>query len=248
MVTTEVTFDAPIKRGARGLKAKRIQEWLSLGGISVAADSEFGPATETGVKAFQKQVRLPQTGIVDRATFEALVQPMSAALAPLPAGRHTLGSLAIAYAKQHLAQHPREAGGQNCGPWVRLYMDGNEGAEWPWCAGFACFVLKQACDTLGVAMPIRKSFSCDSLAGSARQNGSFLDEPPRTRRLAVTPGSLFLVRRTPEDWTHVGFVVKAEAETFHTIEGNTNDSGSREGFEVCARIRGYGSKDFVLIS
>ncbi|MBL8228407.1 MAG: peptidoglycan-binding protein [Bryobacterales bacterium] len=248
MAITEVTFDAPIKRGARGLKAKRIQEWLSLSGISVATDGDFGPATEAGVKVFQKQTGLTQTGTVDKATFEALVRPISAALAPLPAGRHTLGSLAVAYAQQHLAQHPREVGGQNCGPWVRLYMDGNEGQVWAWCAGFACFVLKQSCDTLRLPMPFTKSFSCDSVAGSARQKGIFLKEPPRSGRAAITPGSLFLVRRTPDDWTHVGFVVKAEAEVFHTIEGNTNDSGSREGFEVCARIRGYGSKDFVLIA
>jgi hypothetical protein len=32
-----------------------------------------------------------------------------------------------------------------------------------------------------------------------------------------------------------------------TIEGNTNDEGSREGHEVCARTRGYDGEDFVLI-
>lgn len=32
-----------------------------------------------------------------------------------------------------------------------------------------------------------------------------------------------------------------------TIEGNTNDEDSPEGYEVCRRVRGYGSKDFILI-
>ena len=39
------------------------------------------------------------------------------------------------------------------------------------------------------------------------------------------------------DWTHTGIVTKVEGKMVHTIEGNTNDEGSREGFEVCQRIR-----------
>jgi outer membrane protein OmpA-like peptidoglycan-associated protein len=42
-------------------------------------------------------------------------------------------------------------------------------------------------------------------------------------------------------------VVSATAESFQTIEGNTNDSGSREGFEVLGRTRGYAMKDFVRL-
>ena len=61
------------------------------------------------------------------------------------------------------------------------------------------------------------------------------------------PGSVFLVRRTPLDWVHTGIIVAASPESFQTIEGNTNDTGSREGYEVCARVRGYAGKDFVLI-
>ncbi len=41
--------------------------------------------------------------------------------------------------------------------------------------------------------------------------------------------------------------MRADADVFHTIEGNTNDDGSRNGYEVCARRRGYGKKDFVLL-
>jgi hypothetical protein len=42
-------------------------------------------------------------------------------------------------------------------------------------------------------------------------------------------------------------VVDVDTDTFRTIEGNTNDAGDREGYEVCARTRGYDKKDFVLI-
>lgn len=36
---------------------------------------------------------------------------------------------------------------------------------------------------------------------------------------------------------HTGFVESVEGELIHTIEGNTNDTGSREGYEVCRRKR-----------
>jgi hypothetical protein len=64
----------------------------------------------------------------------------------------------------------------------------------------------------------------------------------------IPPGSIFLARATPSDWTHTGIVVESASESFETIEGNTNDDGCREGYEVCQRTRGYGSKDFVVFA
>jgi hypothetical protein len=46
---------------------------------------------------------------------------------------------------------------------------------------------------------------------------------------------------------HTGIVLKAAQNVFLTIEGNTNDDGGREGYEVCRRIRGYEAKDFIII-
>ena len=84
------------------------------------------------------------------------------------------------------------------------------------------------------------------MVAQARQVGRFRSEAD-AQRLGLPSGSIFLVRRTSTDWTHDGLVVNAGATTFDTIEGNTNDEGSREGFEVCARTRSYPDKDFVLL-
>ncbi len=244
---SDLELDRPYRRGDTGNQIKLIQEWLSLNGSHVKVDGDFGPASEAAVRQFQTQQGLPVSGIADAATFERLIAPMKAALAPIAAQGRGLGPLVVAYAQQHLAQHPREIGGQNRGPWVRLYMDGKEGADWAWCAGFVCFCLQQACTGLGVAMPIEASVSCDSLAASARRRDRLLGQPTEAARGQVGAGSLFLNRRTPTDWTHTGIVVAAEAEAFRTIEGNTNDEGSREGYEVCARTRGYKDVDFIVI-
>ena len=241
MCMSDLKLDKPLQRGSKDGQVKLVQEWLSLHGENVGIDGDFGPATQSAVKDFQNKAALAATGIVDMHTFERLVAPMLAALQPIPANGQSLGALVVAYAQQHLTQHPREVGGQNSGPWVRLYMDGHEGTPWAWCAGFACFCLKKAGDTLGTQIPIKASFSCDELAASAKQHGLFVDH------IKAGPGSFFLVRKSPTDWTHTGIIVSTAGETFRTIEGNTNDDGSREGYEVCARTRAYGKTDFILI-
>ena len=58
---------------------------------------------------------------------------------------------------------------------------------------------------------------------------------------------VFLVRRTSNDWMHTGFAFNGADTVFETIEGNTNDGGSANGFEVTTRHRSTGSKDFVRL-
>jgi peptidoglycan hydrolase-like protein with peptidoglycan-binding domain len=245
MKTKELDFTKALKRNDKGKGVKAVQEWLTLHHNHVSTDGDFGPATEAAVIQFQKKRKLGGTGVVDEATWKKLVEPLAAALAPISPNGKSFSRLVVAYARQHLRQHPREIGGDNRGPWVRLYMDGNEGDTWFWCAGFATYCLRQAAETLGVEVPIERTYSCDVIATEAKREARFIPEASAVGK--VKPGSLFLVRRTSNDWTHVGIVVKAAQETFQTVEGNTNDEGSRNGYEVCARTRSYSGRDFVRL-
>lgn len=245
----ERSYTDDVAVGSKGPSARLVQEWLSLNDVRVAIDGQFGPASAAATRAFQRRAKLPVTGVVDRATFDRLVEPMTRVLQPItPPRGATLASMVAAYAHQHLAEHPREIGGQNMGPWVRLYMHGRHGVGWPWCAGFVSFVMQQAADSLRKPLPIAPSFSCDLLAADATRAGCFcagaLAGAPST---PVRPGALFLNRRVVGDWEHVGIVYRVEPDVFHSIEGNTNDAGDREGYEACRRVRGYENKDFVLL-
>lgn len=243
----DLVLDKNYKKGSKGKKVELIQEWLCLHNLHIVIDGDFGPATDYTVISFQKRKRLKADGIVGKKTFAKLILPMIDALEPIPKDEKSLGQMVIAYAKQHLKQHPREIGGQNRGPWVRLYMKGNEGSAWPWCAGFVSYILKQTCQSLNIPLPIKTSFSCDFLAASAKKKGIFVKGSKIADKRKSTPGSFFLSRRTSTDWVHTGIVIRSEDEVFHTMEGNTNDEGSREGYEVCRRIRGYKKKDLILI-
>lgn len=250
-VTREQTLDREYKRGDKTGKVRGIQEWLSLQGHSVSIDGAFGPATEAAVRKFQEGQGLAVTGVVDTTAFSALAAPLAAAVAPIAATGRTLNDMIIAYANQHLAQHPLETGGQNCGPWVRVYMEGNQGGDWPWCAGFACFILRQSADSIGCPMPFKRTFSCDVLASQAIASGRLVSSRDiakgKVQKGDIPPGSLFINRRTDNDWNHTGIAIAFHDDHFETIEGNTNDAGDREGYEVCRRIRGYTGKDFVSI-
>lgn len=243
----DIRLDKNYKRGSRGKKVRLLQEWLCLHNIYVSIDGIFGPATDCAIRYFQEKEGLTADGIVGENTFAALIRPMTDVLRSIPCGNESLGQMVVSYARQHLSQNPREVGGQNRGPWVRLYLGGREGLQWPWCAGFVCFVLEQACESMHAPLPIRTSFSCDSLADNAIENGIFLKEPEDSEKGRITLGSFFLIRKSPADWVHTGIIIKAEREIFYTIEGNSNIQGTYEGHEVCRRIRGYKNTDFILI-
>lgn len=246
-IRAEMALSGPVEVGMRGGDVRRVQEWLTLRGYSVAVDGIYGVATANAVVRFQEDSFLPDSGRVDAETFERLVEPMRETLRQRLNMSQPLGDAILAYAQAHLSQHPREIGGENRGPWVRLYMRGNEGREWLWCAGFVTFVLHQATESLQIEMPIPGSFSCDSLAAQAQARHLFITESEARSRV-IPPGSLFLNRRTASDWTHVGIVVDTEELTFTTIEGNTNDDGAREGYEVCMRTRAYANRDFIVFN
>ena len=239
-----------LQRGGKGPLVACAQEWLSLAGFGLKVDGDFGPATEAAVREYEAAQGRLVTGRVDEALLQRLEQPARRAIARIEPDGRSLGALVAAYAEQQLAEHPREVGGENRGPWVRLYMGGRQGADWRWCAGFVCFCLALARETLAESdPPLAPSFSCDSLAASAREHGLFLSESDAAaERSQLRRGDFFLVRRSPRDWVHVGIVRGAGEAFMRTIEGNTNDDGVPDGYEVAARTRGYAGMDFITFS
>ncbi|MGH1362769.1 MAG: peptidoglycan-binding domain-containing protein [Calditrichia bacterium] len=250
-IRRELILDKTYKLGDNGKRVRTIQEWMCLHRLGLSVDGDYGPVTKSAIAEFQTANGLPVSGMTTQATFDELAKPMRMALTPIDPTGKTYNDLIVAYAEQHLKQHPREIGGENRGPWVRLYMNGKEGPEWLWCAGFSCMILQQAADTLGQRMPFKRSVSCDVLATQAKAAGTFISQGKlnndNPRKQDMPPGSLFLVRRTSNDWVHVGIVLSFEEDRINTIEGNTNDDGNREGYEVCLRARGYSKKDFIRV-
>ncbi len=238
----------PIKRGMKGKNVREVQEWLCLHDLPLSIDGDFGPATEQRVKEFQEMEGVGATGIVNRKTYDLLTAPLREAneiIPPTNSVRRTI----LKYARKHLRLHPREIGGQNMGPWVRYYMEGNEGKDWPWCAGFVSKIVELAHKSHGMDLPdfFKHTFSCDVMALTARNHGRLYSRQRAVNDFGEVPrGSIFLRRRATNDWNHTGIVIMTEDDWFKTIEGNTNDEGSNEGYEVCKRVRAYKNRDFII--
>jgi peptidoglycan hydrolase-like protein with peptidoglycan-binding domain len=239
---------------------KKVQSWLTLyamrkpdAGTATAIDGIFGPATERAVRNYQAGNGLPLTGVVDQALFRHMSRPLADAFGFAATGS-TLREKIIGTAKAHLQASPFELaiGGQtNSGPWVRSYMDGNEGSEWLWCMGFVQSVIAQAAAQEGKdlrsLMPL--TYLCDVLAQYARDkrrliSGSDILKNPSL----VIPGDIFLLRSTGFHWYHTGVVIAVHEGVLETIEGNTNNDGSSNGNGVYRRVRGVGNGiDVVMI-
>jgi hypothetical protein len=230
--------------------AGRIQELCNHHGQRVAVDGDFGPATEVALKTIQAKAGMTPSGIVDEATWELLVWPFVRALRlPRYSENANPGFAYVAYqiARMHSAEHPHEIGGQNRGPWVKLYMSGNHGVQYPWCAGFVSFILHQTALATGETPPIGYTWSCDEMARMAKEANLWV--PEGSKRMEGSGMHIFLIRnpRNPKDWTHTGFGYSFGPETFRTIEGNGNALGGREGLEVVELHRGYRNRDFVYL-
>ena len=235
---------------------KKVQEWINLWKrydpkwkISTAIDGEFGPGTLATVKEFQRFHKLEDDGIVGNYTWRKLTEPMTEAFTKIKKDL-SLNELIVAYAEQHLKSSPREFR-QNEGTWVRAYMDGNEGSQWAWCLGFVQTIVDQAAFTNGnqaVTDYMPFSYGCDDIGNHGLKTGKLIRNADLKRGdiKRVKPGDVFLNVKTERDWTHTGIITEIKGEWIETIEGNTNDEGSREGYEVCARKRNFTTKNIDI--
>lgn len=136
-------------------------------------------------------------------------------------------TLEIALSQEGIAEMPK---GTNKGPEVEMYLRSvGLGGGYPWCMAFVYWCVDRACKEGGWHNPLLKS------GGVMHQwnNGNFR-RIPKTGN--VEPGDIFIMQFS-HGTGHTGFVTKVNKGTVETIEGNTNDDGSREGYEVAKRTR-----------
>lgn len=96
-----------------------------------------------------------------------------------------------------------------------------------WCMAFLYWCYGQAADQLGLINPMAKTGGV--LTGWGNR--------PRNQVKLPAVGDLFIMD-LGHGLGHTGIIESIDADgTLHTIEGNTNDTGSREGYEVARKVR-----------
>lgn len=134
--------------------------------------------------------------------------------------------LRVAAATEGATESPPNS---NAGPYVeRLLRVTGLGAGQPWCAAYVADVGVSA---LREKWPLPKTAACRALGLFAAEKG-ILRETPEV-------GDVFLLHYPSLGrFAHTGFVTKVLSPTrIETIEGNTNDGGSRDGWGVFRRTR-----------
>lgn len=150
-------------------------------------------------------------------------------------------SLAIAITQNGVEEVPR---GSNAGPDVKAYLKAvGLGEGYAWCMAFVYWCVNKAAFEIGTLNPLIRT------GGVMKQwNEVELRKVPKTAFAAIKPGDIFIMDFGGGNG-HTGFVEKVEGSIIHTIEGNTNDDGSREGYEVARRQRPASSfKGFIQLN
>lgn len=134
-------------------------------------------------------------------------------------------ALLIAQSQLGLAEIPK---GSNWGSDVKKYLMA-VGINFPasWCCAFVYWCYNEAAIKLQVANPVYKTGSVLTLY--KKQRAAHAVNVPM-------PGDVFIMS-FGNGLGHTGIVLKVEGDMVHTIEGNTNDAGEREGYEVAIRHR-----------
>lgn len=134
-------------------------------------------------------------------------------------------ALNIAIAQLGNAEVPHSS---NWGPHIEKYLKsvGITNPQ-PWCAAFVYWCVNEASKEMNVPNPLKKT-------------GSVLDQWNNSKHLRVTTpqkGDIFIMDFGGGNG-HTGFVSGVVGDKINTVEGNSNDEGSREGYEVCRKPGG----------
>ncbi|MGA9365513.1 MAG: peptidoglycan-binding protein [Bacteroidota bacterium] len=249
---------ATLKKADKGPDVSELQRLLTQRGYLVDVDGNFGARTYQAVRAFQSQ-NLDQHGqplVVDGKvgplTWWSLthpkpdVRPLSAVdyteMPPAEMGGGAIGRTALSTAIGELKAGACEVGGNNCGLWVRKYLEpaglpeGNS-----WCASFVSWCYLNGCGGDRNAMPIQYCPGARALLGEFEDKG-WAHDPQSGYQ--PEPGDIVTWWRVElSSWQgHVGLVHQLKDGMLYTIEGNRSPrvQGFSYVFSRMVQLLGFG--------
>lgn len=232
-----------LKKGSRGDAVVELQTLLnSMASVKpkLVIDGILGAGTDRALKQFQREANLLADGIAGKRTWSALsqaslpnndkisrysFQPQSA-LADI--ARRYIG---VTETGNNLAGDSKEllAIFKSDDLKIKGKTDG-----YPWCAAFVSYCIQKLCKQspyFSGLIPPREA-SVNRLLTLWAKNNHCLIFTNRSKDLQPKKGDIVVFT-----FSHVGIIEDTQGATLRTIEGNTNDAGSREGTMVARKTR-----------
>lgn len=201
-----------LRRGSSGTWVKCLQEKLG----KVVVDGAFGFKTRAAVRRYQSTCKLTPDGIVGPHTWSYL------AIAPQ---KHSMSEDAVRLGVQLAYEGVGESGGNNRGPWISRFMNGENKGE-PWCVGFATFLYS--------SIPFFKS----SGVLYNKYKDLWIQDCPQL--------GAFVFVKDSKSWSgfrHTAVLTKAEGNYVYVVEGNVRPRKWIPFQRDCVRLGRYHVRD-----
>jgi hypothetical protein len=204
--------------------------------MKILENGIFDEFTKSAVKLFQSMSidiqgnPLISDGIVGSITWEALFGKKTQDHPESFSTNYSFLNKVIEVANSQIGVLEQPLG-SNSGPEVEKYLasvglpKGNS-----WCMAFVYYCFNEASKKLSVKNPLVKTGGC--LHHWNETNGKKITTTQaKNNPLLITPGAIFIIDHG-SGLGHTGIVIDVVAGYITTIEGNTNNTNSREGIGV----------------
>ena len=187
------------------------------------------PGRKEIIKRVQAALNLKADGVDGPVTWNAIEDKLVTSSGP-----DTIAQKLVALARKEVGVE--EVNGTNCGPRVNEYKAAtwlDPKKPWPWCAAFICWLMREA------MKGGKYSFERPRTAGAwdfenwalKEKSGVYLKKPHSSD---IKPGDIVVFT-----FSHIGLAISSpdKSGNIQTIEGNTDEAGSREGGGVYEKKR-----------
>ena len=212
-----------------------IQNRLNMLGLGpLQATGAFGPKTKSAIKQFQATHRakngnpLEIDGKVGAISWAVLFGINKVPIVTKAGNKLLTEIIKVAKSQVGVMEDPV---GSNRGPEINKYL---ASVDCPpgnfWCAAFIYWCFKEASQNLSVPNPVFKTAGC--LMNWNHSKGKRITSAEAAANPSlIIPGQLFILD-FGSGKGHTGIIEKVEGGFLHTIEGNSNPSGSSNGIGV----------------
>lgn len=244
-----------IKKGEKDKTiVKVIQSKLNeLGIVKLLVDGDFGNKTHNAVKLFQNRT-LDENGfpLIADGKVGAITWKYLFGIKSIPinnTSKDVFLQKVIEIANSQIGQL-EDPLGSNKGPMVNEYLKsiGLQGG-YAWCMAFVYWCFEEAAKQVLVKNPLVKTGGCLNQWNKTNQLKILKNDATNNPNLIV-PGAVFIISYS-NGLGHTGIVESVQGGYITTIEGNTNNSSSREGigvFKLNSRKINSINKGFILCS